>query len=197
MKRFPFAYSIHPGDIHKTEFMEPLGLSSYRLAKDLHVSAPRVNDLVRGKRSITAETAMAITALPNFPSIASRIEDSPIHSPSSVIKLGSMRLKLNPANRLRRGKRRGLIPAPLEKGRRYDSLFGARPPHQPRARCLRPSFWKSQNFGPAASFFTQLGDHGFTAHHALPHGHQRHAALRQVQIRAAAKADNAKALTGT
>jgi addiction module HigA family antidote len=62
MKKIPFAYSIHPGDILKTEFMEPLGLSSYRLAKDLHVSAPRVNDLVRGKRAITADTAMRLGA---------------------------------------------------------------------------------------------------------------------------------------
>ena len=60
MEKIPFAYSIHPGDILKTEFMEPLGLSSYRLAKELHVSAPRVNDLVRGKRSITADTAMRL-----------------------------------------------------------------------------------------------------------------------------------------
>jgi addiction module HigA family antidote len=60
MKRIPFAYSIHPGDILKTEFMEPLGLSSYRLAKELLVSAPRINDLVRGKRSITADTAMRL-----------------------------------------------------------------------------------------------------------------------------------------
>ena len=60
MKEIPFAYSIHPGDILKTEFMQPLGLSSYRLAKELHVSAPRVNDLVRGKRSITADTAMRL-----------------------------------------------------------------------------------------------------------------------------------------
>ena len=57
MKKIPFAYSIHPGEILKTEFMEPLGLSSYRLAKDLHVSAPRVNDIVLGKRSISADTA--------------------------------------------------------------------------------------------------------------------------------------------
>jgi len=62
MKKIPFAYSIHPGDILKTEFMEPLGLSSYRLAKELHVSAPRVNDLVRGKRSLTADTAMRLSA---------------------------------------------------------------------------------------------------------------------------------------
>jgi len=60
MEKIPFGYSIHPGEILKTEFMEPLGLSSYRLAKELHVSAPRVNDLVRGKRSITADTAMRL-----------------------------------------------------------------------------------------------------------------------------------------
>jgi antitoxin HigA-1 len=60
MEKIPFAYSIHPGDILKTEFMEPFGLSSYRLAKELHVSAPRINDLVRGKRSITADTAMRL-----------------------------------------------------------------------------------------------------------------------------------------
>jgi addiction module HigA family antidote len=42
--------------------MEPLGLSSYRLAKGLHVSAPRVNDIVLGKRSITADTAMRLGA---------------------------------------------------------------------------------------------------------------------------------------
>jgi addiction module HigA family antidote len=62
MKKIPFAYSIHPGEILKTEFMEPLGLSSYRLAKDLHVSAPRVNDIVLGKRGITADTAMRLSA---------------------------------------------------------------------------------------------------------------------------------------
>jgi len=60
MEKIPFAYSIHPSDILKTEFMEPRGLSSHRLAKGLHVSAPRVNDLVRGKRSITADTAMRL-----------------------------------------------------------------------------------------------------------------------------------------
>ena len=62
MKKIPIAYSIHPGEIRKTEFMEPLGLSSYRLAKNPHVSAPRVNDIVLGKRSITADTAMRLSA---------------------------------------------------------------------------------------------------------------------------------------
>ena len=60
MEKISFAYSIHSGDILKTEFTEPLGLLSYRLAKELHVSAPRVNDLFRAKQSITANTAMRL-----------------------------------------------------------------------------------------------------------------------------------------
>jgi addiction module HigA family antidote len=58
MDNIPFAFSIHPGEILLTEFMEPLGLTAYRLAKELHISMPRVNDLVRGKRGITADTAL-------------------------------------------------------------------------------------------------------------------------------------------
>jgi addiction module HigA family antidote len=61
MEKIPFGYSIHPGEILKAEFMEPLGLSSYRLARELHVSAPRINDLVRERRSITADTAMRLS----------------------------------------------------------------------------------------------------------------------------------------
>ena len=62
MDKIPFAFSIHPGEILLTEFMEPLGLTAYRLAKELHISAPRVNDLVRGKRGITADTALRLAA---------------------------------------------------------------------------------------------------------------------------------------
>jgi antitoxin HigA-1 len=51
---------IHPGEILLTEFMEPLGLTAYRLAKDLDVPAPRVGDLVRGKRSLSADTALRL-----------------------------------------------------------------------------------------------------------------------------------------
>ena len=53
-------FAIHPGNILRTEFMEPLGITAYRLAKDLHVSAPRMNDVVRGKRSISADTAIRL-----------------------------------------------------------------------------------------------------------------------------------------
>jgi addiction module HigA family antidote len=51
---------IHPGEILLTEFMEPLGLTAYRLAKDLAVPAPRVSDIVRGKRAISADTALRL-----------------------------------------------------------------------------------------------------------------------------------------
>jgi len=52
----PFA--IHPGEILLTEFKEPMGLTSYRLAKELGVPLPRVYDIVKGKRSISADTAL-------------------------------------------------------------------------------------------------------------------------------------------
>ena len=56
----PKPFAIHPGDILLTEFMEPLGITAYRLAKELNVPAPRINDIVRGKRSITADTALRL-----------------------------------------------------------------------------------------------------------------------------------------
>jgi addiction module HigA family antidote len=53
----PHPFAIHPGDILKTEFLEPLGLTAYRVAKELGVPAPRINDIVLGKRAISADTA--------------------------------------------------------------------------------------------------------------------------------------------
>jgi antitoxin HigA-1 len=60
MTTVPFAFSIHPGEVLRTEFMDPLGLTAYRLAKELRISAPRVNDIVLGKRGITADTALRL-----------------------------------------------------------------------------------------------------------------------------------------
>jgi addiction module HigA family antidote len=54
------AFAIHPGDILLTEFMEPLGLTAYRLAQELHVPLPRVYELVRGRRAISADTAIRL-----------------------------------------------------------------------------------------------------------------------------------------
>jgi addiction module HigA family antidote len=50
-------WAVHPGEILREEFLEPMGISPYRLALELHVSAPTVNDIVREKRSITPEMA--------------------------------------------------------------------------------------------------------------------------------------------
>jgi addiction module HigA family antidote len=57
MTRF---FAIHPGEILLTEFMQPHGLTAYRLAKELRVSIPRINDIVRGKRAISADTALRL-----------------------------------------------------------------------------------------------------------------------------------------
>lgn len=58
-KRIPLN-AVHPGEILREEFMKPLKLTSYRVAKDLRVSLPRVNDLVREKRAITADMALRL-----------------------------------------------------------------------------------------------------------------------------------------
>jgi addiction module HigA family antidote len=51
---------IHPGEILLEEFLIPLGISQYRLAKDISVLPRRVNEIVRGQRSITADTALRL-----------------------------------------------------------------------------------------------------------------------------------------
>ena len=51
---------IHPGEILLLEFLEPLGISQYRLAKAINVPARRINEIVKGSRSITANTALRL-----------------------------------------------------------------------------------------------------------------------------------------
>lgn len=52
---------VHPGNILPQEFMQPLKLSSYRLAKELGVAAPTVNEIVRRRRAITVEMALRLS----------------------------------------------------------------------------------------------------------------------------------------
>jgi antitoxin HigA-1 len=52
--------AVHPGEILREEFMVPLNLTAYRLAKELRVGVPRINDLVRERRSMTADTALRL-----------------------------------------------------------------------------------------------------------------------------------------
>lgn len=52
---------IHPGEVLLAEFLEPHGLSLYRLARDIRVPARRVNEIVAGERGITADTALRLS----------------------------------------------------------------------------------------------------------------------------------------
>jgi addiction module HigA family antidote len=56
-QKFPPA---HPGEILLEEFLIPLGISQYRLAKELSVPARRINEIVHGKRAISADTALRL-----------------------------------------------------------------------------------------------------------------------------------------
>jgi addiction module HigA family antidote len=52
---------VHPGEVLLEEFLEPLEISQYRLAKDISVPPRRINEIVHGKRSITADTALRLS----------------------------------------------------------------------------------------------------------------------------------------
>lgn len=57
MKKLP---PVHPGEVLLEDFMKPLGLSQYRVAKDIGVPSLRISQIVRGQRSITADTALRL-----------------------------------------------------------------------------------------------------------------------------------------
>ncbi len=52
---------IHPGEILLEEFLQPMGISQYRLAKDISVPPRRINEIVHGKRSVSADTALRLS----------------------------------------------------------------------------------------------------------------------------------------
>ena len=51
---------VHPGEILMEEFLEPMGISQYRLSKDIGVPPRRINEIVHGKRAITPDTALRL-----------------------------------------------------------------------------------------------------------------------------------------
>ena len=51
---------VHPGEVLRDDFLVPLGLSQYRLAHDVSVPPRRINEIVHGKRGITADTALRL-----------------------------------------------------------------------------------------------------------------------------------------
>ncbi len=52
---------IHPGEILLEEFLKPMNISQYPLAKDINVPARRINEIVQGKRAISADTALRLS----------------------------------------------------------------------------------------------------------------------------------------
>ncbi|MFM9950001.1 MAG: HigA family addiction module antitoxin [Saprospiraceae bacterium] len=58
MKKLP---NIHPGEVLLEEFLTPMAISQYRLAKDLNIPQTRVSGIIKGKRRITADTALRLS----------------------------------------------------------------------------------------------------------------------------------------
>jgi addiction module HigA family antidote len=59
MKRRP----VHPGEVLYREFLEPMGMSQTELARRLGISFPRVNEIINGKRAVSADTALRLARL--------------------------------------------------------------------------------------------------------------------------------------
>ncbi len=57
-KRFP---PVHPGEVLLAEFLRPMGISQYRLARDITVPPRRINEIVHGKRSVNADAALRLS----------------------------------------------------------------------------------------------------------------------------------------
>lgn len=57
---------IHPGEILMEEFLKPLNISQYRIAKNINVSPRRINEIVHGKRAITPDTALRLSRFFNM-----------------------------------------------------------------------------------------------------------------------------------
>ena len=53
-------WAVHPGEILREEFLAPMGITTHKLAMELHVSAPTVNEIVREKKGITPEMAVRL-----------------------------------------------------------------------------------------------------------------------------------------
>lgn len=57
MNRIP---NIHPGEILSEDFLKPMGISAYRLSKGTNIDQTRISEIIRGKRGITADTALRL-----------------------------------------------------------------------------------------------------------------------------------------
>ena len=53
--------NIHPGEVLKIDFLDELGISTYRLAKDIGIPQTRLSEIIKGKRRVTADTALRLS----------------------------------------------------------------------------------------------------------------------------------------
>ena len=53
--------NVHPGEVLNLEFLEPLNISAYRLSKDLKIPQTRISEIIKGRRRITADTALRLS----------------------------------------------------------------------------------------------------------------------------------------
>jgi addiction module HigA family antidote len=53
--------NVHPGEVLMEEFLRPLGITQYQLAKDLNIPQTRVSEIVKGRRAVTADTALRLS----------------------------------------------------------------------------------------------------------------------------------------
>jgi addiction module HigA family antidote len=53
--------NVHPGEVIHAEFLKPLGISAYRLSKDLGIPQTRISEIIKGNRRITADTALRLS----------------------------------------------------------------------------------------------------------------------------------------
>ena len=58
MEKLP---NIHPGEVLQEEFLLPLNISAYRLSKDINIPQARISEIIKGKRRITADTALRLS----------------------------------------------------------------------------------------------------------------------------------------
>ena len=54
--------NVHPGEVLLEDFLKPLGLSAYRLSKDIEIPQTRISQIIKGKRRITADTALRLSS---------------------------------------------------------------------------------------------------------------------------------------
>ena len=59
-KNAVWGWNVHPGEILREEFLKPMGISVYELARQIHLTRSRINDIVRERRAITASTALRL-----------------------------------------------------------------------------------------------------------------------------------------